>query len=672
MMCVRNSSGWRRRCVAGAVLIALVLGSASTAIGTAAVCTADDLIAADQGCPDFGPCTLSQSHTIASGCEIDFGTRQVTIAPGATIDIGSGTVTFFAGSLTINGDGAILGIGDGEAPDDFGGFLEILTTGDVILENPGGTSPSRIDLSGETSGGNLDIEAGGQVSIAGIVDVGSLSNEGDAGRINILADGDISSTQDSEISAVSGREAFFSGAFNFDSLGDIALGSLVDGNGGDSGAPFTLLADGNITIAGYAGSGLGEAGNGGGLTADAGLGIQIMGDVHVDGSGSSFGFGGDGGGITLDALDFIQIDADLSADGGPPDGFGGDLSFFSGGDITGLAGCRLSASCDGVECGGGTLTLDALSSIDNGCALDVSGGEDGGRMALIASKDVSINGACSARGKRIGSVGGMIAITAGRTFPGADSFSFGNLIVGADLDAGAGGCNQDLGCASAGSVALTGCDVVVAAAADVLARANEAGNIGITARNQLTVDGSVDARTTGGPDAEDGMVTLLFPTGIPPSIGGSIMPAPMSVPLPACVEGEEDNCLVPCLCEENCDDPTPTPTATTTPTLPLASTATPTATATASASHTPTATQTMTATATMTPTPLPGIAGDCDRDTETNITELQLCINVFLDTASVDLCPACEVGPPPGVDIVDLQGVINCFLDSESAGCPAV
>lgn len=60
--------------------------------------------------------------------------------------------------------------------------------------------------------------------------------------------------------------------------------------------------------------------------------------------------------------------------------------------------------------------------------------------------------------------------------------------------------------------------------------------------------------------------------------------------------------------------------------------------------------------------------GDCDRDGETDIVELQGCVNIFLGD-SLENCPPCA-SDGEEVTIVDLQGAANCFLDVESEGCP--
>jgi hypothetical protein len=63
--------------------------------------------------------------------------------------------------------------------------------------------------------------------------------------------------------------------------------------------------------------------------------------------------------------------------------------------------------------------------------------------------------------------------------------------------------------------------------------------------------------------------------------------------------------------------------------------------------------------------------GDCNDDMEVDIVELQRCVNIFLGDAALELCPLCSINGDD-VGIVDLQGSVNCFLDSTAANCPAV
>ncbi len=63
------------------------------------------------------------------------------------------------------------------------------------------------------------------------------------------------------------------------------------------------------------------------------------------------------------------------------------------------------------------------------------------------------------------------------------------------------------------------------------------------------------------------------------------------------------------------------------------------------------------------------VIGDCDDSGETNIVELQLCINIFLGETSLEACEFCSIDGEE-VGIVDLQAAVNCFLDSTDSSCP--
>src|SRR5512143_167203 len=84
-----------------ASLLILTLGTAQTASALTA-CTAAQIIAQDSGCPSgTGPCSITKTFTVPSGCMLDFGSRAVTLTANGTLDIDSGIVQLLAGSLTI-------------------------------------------------------------------------------------------------------------------------------------------------------------------------------------------------------------------------------------------------------------------------------------------------------------------------------------------------------------------------------------------------------------------------------------------------------------------------------------------------------------------------------------------------------------------------------------------
>lgn len=61
--------------------------------------------------------------------------------------------------------------------------------------------------------------------------------------------------------------------------------------------------------------------------------------------------------------------------------------------------------------------------------------------------------------------------------------------------------------------------------------------------------------------------------------------------------------------------------------------------------------------------------GDCNGDGEVEIVELQRCVYVSFFGGPFDSCPACGGGDSE-VSVTDLQGAVNCFLDSSAPSCP--
>ena len=111
--------------------------------------------------------------------------------------------------------------------------------------------------------------------------------------------------------------------------------------------------------------------------------------------------------------------------------------------------------------------------------------------------------------------------------------------------------------------------------------------------------------------------------------------------------------------------PSQTPTITPTPTgEPSTPTVTPTPTATTTPTDTPTST--VTATPTVTRTPWTGTRpGDLNLDDLVDVVDVQLCVNVFLGTATdPDIVDRADVNDDGGVDVLDVQLTVNLFLES--------
>src|SRR5437870_11132781 len=105
------------RAIRAAVLAAgVVLTTLATARAAAALvaCSAADVAAQDGGCPTSAtvPCNITKIFTVAGGCVLDFGGRDVTILASGQFDVAPGEITIRARNLTLAPGGLIEGRGE--------------------------------------------------------------------------------------------------------------------------------------------------------------------------------------------------------------------------------------------------------------------------------------------------------------------------------------------------------------------------------------------------------------------------------------------------------------------------------------------------------------------------------------------------------------------------------
>ncbi len=629
----------------------LVLPHAASALDA---CTAADIISQDlANCPNnTAPCSITKTFTVGNGCVLDFGARAVTLnaAPNGALDINSGSVTLKAGSLTIAANAIspqINGRGDQIAPaGSTGGRITIQTSGAVTIQKSGNVR-GRIDVSGNAQAGAIDISAGGTVTIAGRLNADNLTTLGSGGSITIDAGADIVSQESSVITATGGIDSIGGGDMVFSARGKIDLGDEIDVRGIDGGA-VSLTAGGQVVVRRIRANGTGDAGAGGDVTITAGTGAQILDAILVRGAAGSVDFGGGfGGSVSIDTqYGDLLIAKDIDASGATPDGEGGDIDLFAHGALTIQSGATVSVRSDGLEGSGGLIGLVADLSLSSAGTLDASGGGGGGDIGLDSRGSMTLTGVVDASGRTFGGTGGSVTIAA--CTGGVGTLSVGNII-----DASGGGCSQTAGCGVGGLTDLNGCAVTVTANGNIKAGGPTGGENAITAREQLIINGKLNAvKTTG--TGIDGQNVLQYPSRKTPVIASNaVLPAPTQVARSTCtLPNQPPLCLVPCpvcgngivefpetcdassgatvscdgcspFCQvENCNDsrvctidscnpqlgcrnvpastpctepPTPTPTVTPTPTQTRTVTPTPT----------PSNTRTETPTRTFTPTPTP-------------------------------------------------------------------
>ena len=670
-------------------------------------CTAADITAQDANCPNgSGACTIAQPFQVGDGCTLDFGARAVTIT--GTLDINSGTVTINAGSLTVAASGLIDGRGNGSTmPTSMGGMITIQTSGAVTVQKSG--SGKGINVSGNDQAGTVVINAAGSITVAGTINASQIAGASDAtgGTIQLNAGGNITIPLGSNVSATGGIQSTGGGEIDLTAAGNITLGDTIDVSG-DCGGNFNLTAGGAAIVDKVNSTGAGDGGSGGCIDIAGGTSVQLNDQLIAQGTLSTMGAGGGGGGIVCVNAQFgdLTVANNIKAEGATPDGAGGEIDLCSQGATTIAAGQAVSVRSNGAQGAGGFVSAQSNLGINSVGMLDASGGASGGEIDLCAGADVTLNGTVDISGRSLGAKGGKAAFTAGEE-------GQGSLSINKALDVTGGGCGTaSVGCGTGGVTNLTACNLTVASTGSVLAGAPKAGQNSLTAREQLTINGKVNAAKATA-SGTDGANFLQYPSRKPAVIGAGLMaPAALSLASSTCTAANQSNCLIPCpvcgngvvefpetcdnnvgtpvscdgcsaFCQlENCDDgnvctvdscdprlgcanvpvspscatPTstpgpPSPTPTSTPTRAKTATATRTASRSASASATPTRSPTVSATPLVTSTPA---ATPPETPTPTSTV-----VNTPIETAT----EAPTADPP---------GDVNCDAAVTAADLPAL
>src|SRR5262245_46240730 len=147
----------RMRALTRAALLLLVAATAwvRPAHGT----TADDL------CDPAAPaCVIDTARLVTNTSILDFGTRPLTIARRGSLDVSEGRMTIKAGTLTLASGSALFARGTDAKG--VAGAITIQTVGGIVVNEQ-----ARIDLSTVTGGGLLDVTAGGNVDLRGVIAV---------------------------------------------------------------------------------------------------------------------------------------------------------------------------------------------------------------------------------------------------------------------------------------------------------------------------------------------------------------------------------------------------------------------------------------------------------------------------------------------------------------------
>ena len=529
------------RCHLGRPLafVVVLLASAVTAREALAInaCTAAQISASDSSCPTgTGPCTISKSFDVANNCILDFGTRAVTVTGTITFD--SNTITIKAGTFTVAAGGKLNGLGDSNTPPrNDGGRLRIETTGAVSVNN--GSTQGRIDVSANNNAGDIVIVAGGTVTIGGQLRARDLDPDAAGGTIDITSAVSIITQSTALVDATGGNLAY-GGSVSFTANGgNVDLGTLVDLRGGDGG-DLTVFATSQAIIRAVDVSANGDAGSGGSVDILAN-GVQLLGLISGDGSVAALDdSGGDGADITIEA-DFgdIVMSNDMVAQGKGSDGSGGSIDMSAVGSITQQVGADMSLEGAGSFGYGGEVDIDAGIHFTSSALIDVSGGDVGGDVFILAGRNATFNDRVDATGRNPGSYGGTVFVQAGDE-------GQGNLTVAQRIDTGGGVCSMERGCGVGGSIELEGCDLTIGALAQVRNRAPTAGSIDLTSHEQLRVQGEVTATNNDATVGINGTNKYFYRSAKPPIVTGTVSPSATNAPMLTCTATVTTGCLTPC------------------------------------------------------------------------------------------------------------------------------
>jgi cysteine-rich repeat protein len=383
-----------RQLLRHAAMVLLVAGIARPARATTAndvcpgipdPCILDGALKVDAGSTlDFGGAELRMTGHASldvGGGTMTIKARQLTMQPGAHLLGASGTIAVTTtGDIQVQSNSTTLSHLDVSDGSFGGGEIDLISGGAIAINGvlfAKGTST-------EADGGTLDIEAQGDVSIAGTVSAKSGSDAG-GGDLTILSTaGKITVSVPVD---VSGGE-YDGGDIDIEAGGDVVTTGTLDVSGGSlsgSGGDLLLVAGGVVSSQGQMiGSAGGSTAEGGGdgacIEGDAGGDLQLGASVLAPGAdGDPGGFGGD---VLFTAGRTLAVHAAIDTDAGL-DPLTAGLGPGLGGSVT-LQGCDLGVPAGVVVSANGE---DGTNELDASGQMTLAGSVRAGLSNLIQYRD---------------------------------------------------------------------------------------------------------------------------------------------------------------------------------------------------------------------------------------------------------------------------------------------
>ena len=407
------------------------------------------------------PCIISSDIEVPDLSDVDFGERHVILQ--STLEVGEGSFSMSAGRLTVTSTGRFDAKG-GFGED--GGELDILITGDVVLENT--SLAGSIDLRGNSGGALLLESLNGSITGPGKIRASGTAPDGDGGDLCFSAGQNIDLTgriQDK------GGALGLGGAFGeFLADGFVRLEDLDYSGGQFGGGALIIDALGDVTLneALFDGS---SAGDGGCLDVVAGGSIEIRGQLKFT-SANTEGFGGE---IILDAVDAVHLTPTGSILLNGKD-CAGDL--IVSGKTVNMEGTMDVLGTGPASCGGAVELSAAKTLTLNGPLSAKSGSISGPLIDLLSDGSITILDVINGDGGgTTGGRGGRVEISAA-----------GPILIGSTASVSADGPGTGFG----GTIIVAGCGVTVSESAQLSALADD-GTITLKDGDQMTLAGAFQA-----------------------------------------------------------------------------------------------------------------------------------------------------------------------------------
>jgi hypothetical protein len=398
-----------RECIDGS---ACNLGSCG-----ATVCSGDfDRFCSNDTTCDIGPCNLTMRRCTKDESVLCFSNAQCNFGPCALGD--SRCAGDLRTSCATNGDCDLGACSIDVCSRRNGGPIRECSQDGDCFDGTCSVGDGSAIINGKSRAdgvepGAISIRAAGDITLSQDVNVSSNSGQADGGLFE-LESGTGSVTVNAAVVAYGGGQAQ-GGSVSLGAARDVRIDALIDVDGGDFDGGYVDLVAGrdvfinaNIEASSTSGGGLGGEVD---ASADRDLTISGTAAVTTNGHTSADNFGGDGGPQTYVAGRNLNIGAavKIEADGAMPDGFGEDVFFESGETMT-IAGSA-SARGRGTQGGGGTISADSGGAFNAaaGSVFDVTGGSSGGgAVELFSVGSIMFDGVIDGQTSNGGSPDGVV------------------------------------------------------------------------------------------------------------------------------------------------------------------------------------------------------------------------------------------------------------------------